>query len=104
MSYTKKDVQKTRQRINTGEVVSTYELSALKTSETIVLAGAMSKCSVQSTGDLAGNILFSVDGVHFVSTTAFTAGTVVSFSTHNFAAVRVDRTSGTGRLVIAATA
>lgn len=102
--YTKKDVQQVRQNIASGQREYTEELSASVTVEVLKMAGGMSRVTVQSTGDLAGTVEFSVNGQDFFGSTAFTANTPVTYSAHNFNAIRVTRTGGTGRLAIAATA
>lgn len=77
-------------------------LDGSTTTEIIALGLAAGKVSWQSTGDLAGNIEFSIDGKTFFDSTAFTAGTPASYSTHNVTSIRITRTGGSGRLAVAA--
>lgn len=103
MAVNKKEALRSRQKMATGTSVSTETLDGTTTTEIVRLACPASKVTVQSTGTLAGNVEFSVNGTDFASTTAFTANALVSFSTHNCVAIKVTRTGGTGTLAIAAT-
>lgn len=102
MAISNADVAKVRQHVRNGAIFSTPVLSLSLTSYDIHLGSAFSKVSFQGTGDLAGTLTFSLDGINFKSSTAI-AGTndLASFSTHNVVIVRVTRTSGTGRVAIA---
>lgn len=104
MTIAKKASQKIRQQVSGGLKTSTGTLSASPSVEVVEFGAAMAKVSWSSTGTLAGNIEFSINGQTWFSSTAFVAGTPGSFSAHNVNAVRVTRTGGTGELAIAATA
>lgn len=104
MTIAKKASQKVRQQTSGGLKTATGTLSASPSVEVIEFGAAMAKVSWSSTGTLAGNIEFSINGSTWFSSTAFVAGTPGSFNTHNVNAVRVTRTGGTGELAIAATA
>lgn len=105
MTIAKKHSQKIRQQTASGVALSTGVLSSLTTVEIIELGGAMSRVTFQGTGDLAGTVEFSVNGQNWFSSTAIAAANApTTYSTHNFNSIKVTRTSGTGRLAIAATA
>ena len=93
--------EKSTQKVKVGLKLATGTLDGTTTSEIVELHTVAEKISWQSSGDLAGNILFSINGVDFASSTAFTDGALGSFSTHNICAVRVDRTGGSGQLHLA---
>lgn len=104
MTILKKASQKVRQQTHAGVKLVTGTLDGTTTVEVLELGGAMSKVSWSSTGTLAGNVEFSINGQTWFSSTAFVAGTPGSFNTHNVNAIRVTRTGGTGELAIAAVA
>ena len=102
--YTKKDTQTVRQWVATGVKTATGTLDATTTVEILRFGGAMQKVSYQGSGDLAGTIEFSIDGLAWFGSVALPApGTPASYNTHNVEGVRVTRTSGSGQLFIAAT-
>ena len=98
MAITKAQARKVRQPVLSGEILLSVALSASPSVEIIELGNVASKITVQSSGDLAGTVEFSVDGVTFASSTAFTATTLVSFSTHLIRVVKITRVSGSGKL------
>lgn len=100
--YVKKESTKARQRVFTGDKQVTNDLDATTTTETIQLGMVAEKITVQSTGTLAGNIEVSANGVNFVSAGSFTAGVPTTYSTHLCVAVRITRTSGTGKASVLA--
>lgn len=83
-------------------IVATGTLDATTTQEIVVLPIAASKITVQSTGDLAGTFEVSINGSDWESSTAFLDGVMGSYSTHIVGSVRVTRTGGSGKLIIAA--
>lgn len=100
--YTKKESTRSRQRIMSGDKLVTGTLDGTTTTETVRLGMVAGKITVQSTGDLAGNIEISANGTDFVSAGAFTANTPTSYSTHLCVAVRITRTGGTGKASVLA--
>jgi len=100
--YTRKQIERVKQVVKEGTSLSTIELDATTTTETIKFGIPVSKVSYCSSGGLAGTIIFSVDGVAFVDSTVFASGTPGSYNTHNVIAIKVTRTAGTGKLVVAA--
>jgi hypothetical protein len=103
MSYSSKETLKTRQKVTIGTKTATGTLDGTTTIEYISFSHPVSKLSVQSTGNLAGTIEMSINGVDWFTSTPFVAITPVSYSAHNISAVKVTRTSGTGTLVVSAT-
>lgn len=101
-AYSREQKARFTQKVDTSSRFVTDVLDGSNTSQTISLGASVSKVSVQSDGDLAGNVLFSLNGEDFFDSTAFAANTPVSYSTHNVLYVRVDRTSGSGSLILAA--
>lgn len=105
MSISKKASQKIRQQTHAGVKMVTGILDGTTAVEILELGGAMAKVTFQGTGDLAGTVEFTVDGQHWFSSTAIAgANAPTTYSTHNFNAIKVTRTSGSGQLAIAATA
>jgi hypothetical protein len=102
MAITKAQASKVRQPTKVGDQQSTGTLDGTTTTETIQLGIVAEKVTVQSDGTLAGNVQFSTNGVDFYTTTAFTATTPVTYSTHLITAIKVTRTGGTGKLSISA--
>lgn len=102
MAVTKEQARKVRQSVSTGEVSMTASLSASSTTEIKSLGISAEKVSWISDGTLAGNVEFSIDGVTWFGSTAFTAATPGSYSTHLVRAVKVTRTGGTGKLHLVA--
>src|ERR1043165_5053358 len=102
MAASKKDIQRQKQQVSVGVGLSTAELDGTTTVEIIKFGGAMARVTFQGDGTLAGTVEFSVNGSTWFSSTAI-AGTPTTYSTHNFNAMKVTRTSGTGKLSIAAT-
>lgn len=77
------------------------QLDANKTIDIISLGFASEKVSFQATGNLAGTIEFSINGKDFFGSAAIST-TPSSYSTHNVSSVKITRTSGSGKLAIAA--
>lgn len=77
------------------------QLDENKVTDIISLGFASEKVSFQATGDLAGTIEFSINGKDYFGSAAIST-TPGSYSTHNVTSVRVTRTSGSGKLAIAA--
>lgn len=102
MGYSKKDVQSIEQPVRTGDKSITGLLDGTTTVQTITFGDVFSKVTFQASGDLAGNVTFSVDGINFKDTTAIGASNaMISFSTHNVCAARVTRTGGSGKVSFA---
>lgn len=91
-----------RQLTSGGDLQSTDTLDGSTTTEIVRLSTVAEKVTFQSTGDLAGDVTFSLNGTDFASSTAFTAGALVTFSAHLVKSVTVVRSGGSGRLIIAA--
>lgn len=102
MAYNKKEIAALKQKVLTGTKVATNTLDGTVTTEIIKFPEPVSKFSVQSTGNLAGDVTVSVNGEDFVTGVSFTAGALASYNTHNVSAIKVTRTSGSGTLAIAA--
>jgi hypothetical protein len=103
MSYSKKQVQPLNQKVTTGVSLATEVLDATNSVEIVRFGGAMSRVTFQGTDTLAGTVEFTVNGTNWFSSTAIAAANApTTYTTHNFVAVRVTRSGGTGRLAIAA--
>lgn len=102
MAITKTQARKVRQPVLTGDYSLSETLDAATTQETLTLSLAAEKVTVQSDGNLAGTVEFSVNGVNFFSSTAFTATTPVTYSANLVRVIRITRTSGAGKLHILA--
>lgn len=101
--YTRKETQLVRQWVSTGVKTATGTLDGTTTVEVIRFGGAMQKVSYQASGDLAGTIEFSIDGLNWFGSAALPAANApASYNTHNTEGVRITRTSGSGQLFIAA--
>ena len=103
MSYSSKEMLKSRQKITTGTRTSTGTLDGTTTVEYITFSHPVAKLSVQATGTLSGTVEMSINGSDFFTSTAFAAVTPVSYSTHNINSIKVTRLVGTGTLVVSAT-
>ncbi len=105
MSYSRKQVQALNQKIITGVSLSTAELNASNPEEIIRFGGALERVTFQGTDSLAGTVEFTVNGTNWFSSTAIAAANApTTYTTHNFVAMRVTRTAGSGKLTIAAVA
>jgi hypothetical protein len=101
MAYSKKDILDAKQTVRTGVRTATTEMSAASPDPQIIdLGDVCAKVTFQSDGNLAGTIEFSVDGKTFQNSAAL-ATAMTSYSTHNVCAVKVTRSSGTGKVSIA---
>ena len=97
-----KNREKAVQKVKTGVKYSTVTLDATTTTEEFHNIGVLEKVTFQASGTLVGTVEFSLDGTQWTSSTAIGAvGTLVSFSTHIIAAIKVNRTAGSGKLSIA---
>lgn len=105
MTILKKASQKIRQQTSGGLKAVTGLLDGTTTTEILELGAAMSRVTFQGSGDLAGTVEFSVNGTTWFSSTAIAgANAPTTYSTHNFNAMKVTRSGGSGQLSIAATA
>lgn len=103
MAYTKAQVKKLAQKTTGGIVKSSVELSASVTSDVIYLDMPAAKISVQSEPTLVGTYQVSLDGITFETPVALgTSGAIVSYSTHVVSVVKLNWTSGTGKVVVGA--
>ena len=102
MAYSKEQVQRAKQSVRTGTKLVTPTLDATTTVHIFTLGGCASKASFQGTTGLTGTVEFSVDGVTFGGSAAI-ATALTSYNTHNFCAIKVTRTGGSGTVSIAAT-
>jgi len=103
MGYSKEEVQQITQRTRNGENRISETLDASNAEEIITLADVTEKVTFQGTGDLAGNLEFSLDGENFSNTTAIAASNaLVTFNTHMIKAIKITRSSGSGKVIIAA--
>lgn len=100
--FTIEQKARVKQKVDTSSRFSSNVLDGVNTTQTIQLGTAIEKISVQSSNDLAGNVSFSIDGKTFFNLTAFVATVPISYSSHNILYIKIDRTSGSGRLTIAA--
>lgn len=99
--YTKKDVMSVEQPVRTGSRINSSQLDASTTSQIIELGDVFSKITFQASGDLAGTIEFSMNGVNFVTSTALPASNAMaSYNTHNVASVRITRSGGSGKVAL----
>lgn len=91
---------RTAMRITDSRV--TQELSA-GMSDDVELSIVAAKITVQNSDGLTGTIEVSCDGVNFISMGVIPApGTMLSYSTHLVAVVRVNCTGGSGLVTILA--
>lgn len=103
MGYSKKQSRQSRQSVSIGDSEVTGVLDATNTIEIVALSCVAEKVSFQASGDLAGTVEFSIDGVNFKNSTAIgSTNAVVTFNTHMSKVLRVTRTGGSGRLAILA--
>jgi hypothetical protein len=102
MTFSRQDIQSLQLPVRTGDKTITGVLDGTTTVQIVDLGDVFAKVSFQATGTLLGTIEFSLNGVNFANSTAIAAANAIaSFSTHNVCSIRVTRTSGTGRLVMA---
>lgn len=103
MTLERRQREKVIQQVKIGSRFSTVLLDASTTEDILTFGTVVEKVTFQADGDLAGTIEFSVDGTNWDDSTAIAASNAMdSYNTHNVAAVKVTRTSGSGRLHIAA--
>lgn len=98
MAVSKQQARKVRQPVLTGDHYLSTLLDATNTTEVLLLSSVANKISVQGDGTLAGTIEFSINGLDWYGSTAFTAVTPVSYNTHLVRAVKITRTGGSGKL------
>jgi hypothetical protein len=102
MSISAASASLVRQQVKKGKTLSTPEMGASLTSYDLHLGDACEKVSFQATGDLAGNLTFSINGSNFTNSTAIAgANAIATFSSHAVVIVRVTRTGGSGRVAVA---
>ena len=102
MAVTKIQARKVRQPTLVGDLAISKALDAVTTSDIIELSSVADKVTVQSDGSLAGTVEFSINGVDFFGSAAFTATAPLSYSTHLVRLIKVTRTGGAGKLHIVA--
>lgn len=100
--YTRKEAQQARQKVSPGVKVTSVELDGTTTTEDIKLGTPAEQVSVQGTGTLAGTFEVSLNGTDFVAGGSIAVAAINNYSTSLVVAVRVNRTSGTGRAVVVA--
>jgi hypothetical protein len=102
MAISKSQARKVRQPVLLGDLHITGILDATTTSEIIELSSIAEKITIQSSDSLAGNIELSVNGKDFVAGPVFTAAAIVTYSSNLVRIIKVNRTSGSGRLSLIA--
>lgn len=102
MAYSKKETRKAREKVSVSDMVSTGTLNASTTVEIVQLGVPADKVSWQSDGTLAGTVEVTINGTTWVSSTAFTATVIGTYSASLVKALRVTRTGGAGKLHILA--
>lgn len=106
MAITKAQARKVRQPVVISDRAVTSVLDASNTSEIVELSITSDRISVQSTGDLAGNIQISINGVDFQSGVNFSANSIATYGNMGpsdlVKVIKVNRTSGSGVLHILA--
>lgn len=102
MAVTKIQARKVRQPVLIGDLAISKTLDAIITTDIVELSSVAEKVAVQSDGTLAGTVEFSINGVTFFGSTAFTAGAAVTYSTNLVRVIKITRTGGTGKLHIVA--
>lgn len=100
MAVTKIQARKVRLPTLTGDYALSAFLDASTTVDIVTLSCAAESITVQSDGNLAGTIEFSVNGVNFANSTAFAANALVPYGATLIRVIRVTRTSGSGKLHI----
>jgi hypothetical protein len=98
----KDQARKVRQPVLVGDLHITGTLDGTTTTEIVELSSIAEKVTVQSSGDLAGNITVSINGKDFNTGVAFVANTLVTYSTNLVRVIKVTRTGGSGKLSIVA--
>jgi hypothetical protein len=98
MAVTKQQARKVRQPVLNGDLAISAALDATTTVDIVTLSSVAEKVTVQSDGTLAGTVEFSINGVTFYGSTAFTAGVPLTYSTHLVRVIKVTRTGGAGKL------
>lgn len=105
MAISKASAAKPRSQTNISDKQITVTLDAVTTEDVIELNLVASKITIQASGNLAGNILVSVNGVNYVSAGAIPATNgLLTYSSHMVTSVKVQRTSGSGKVVVVALA
>ena len=94
MAISKVQARRVRQPVLIGDLAISITLDGTTTTDTIELSSVAEKVTVQSDGTLAGNVEFSVNGVNFFGSTAFTATVPATYSTN---LVRVIKVTQIGR-------
>lgn len=102
MAVSKQQARKVRLPVLTGELYLTGKLDGTTSEEVVELSSVASKVTIQSDGDLAGNITYSTNGIDFYGSTAFTATVPLSNSTHLIRVVKITRTGGSGKVHVVA--
>lgn len=98
----KEQARRVRQPVLVGDVHITGTLDGTTTSEVVSFSSVAEKVTVQSSGDLVGNITVSINGINFNTGVSFTANNLATYSTNLVMAITVNRTGGSGKLTIVA--
>lgn len=105
MAISKASAAKPRIRINVSDRQSTGTLDASNTEEIVEFNLVASKITLQGSGNLAGNVLVSINGVNYVSVGTIPASNgLLSYSSNMVTSVKIQRTGGSGKVVIVALA
>ena len=98
----KKDIQRAVQKVHTGTTVSSSELSNDKTFERVEIGFPAEKITVVTTGDLVADVIPKIGEVNANAPIAATTTTSTTITSNMFSAVRINRQSGTGKVILLA--
>lgn len=103
MAVTKIQARRVRQPVLVGDLELTDVLDGVALSTQIIeLSSVAEKITIQSSGDLVGTYSVSVNGVDFDTPIAFSANTLISYTTHLVRVVKFDWVSGSGEVHLVA--
>lgn len=102
MAITKQQARRTSQSMFTGDIQQAI-LNASDPEVIMIFSNIAEKISFQASGDLAGTVEFSLNGKDFKESVAIPASNAIeNYDSSLVKAVKISRTSGTGRIVVAA--
>lgn len=103
MAISKKQINSKLRSVGFGEILVTETLDATNTEEILTIANPSGQLSFQRNGDLECTVDFSLNGQDYPAglQLVIADATIYNFSTSVVKVLKVTRTAGSGKLIVA---
>lgn len=98
----KKDIQRAVQKVHTGTTVSSSELDATNIEDRVEMGFPGEKLTLVATGDLAVNVTPQIGDADANTAIAVSSTAITTTTSNMFSSLKIERTSGSGRVIILA--